>query len=105
MTTEIAILGAGSWGTALAVHLARIGHRVRLWSIEAAIVAEMRDRRANAVYLPDVLRYKQLLGLRRLFGKRFSYQQLEALRHVSPQAVARMKAGRLLSSELSSDDD
>ncbi|MCX6552937.1 MAG: NAD(P)-dependent glycerol-3-phosphate dehydrogenase [Acidobacteria bacterium] len=52
---EIAILGSGSWGTALAVHLARIGHTVRVWSIEAPIVAEMRERRANAVYLPDIV--------------------------------------------------
>lgn len=54
MTRDIAVLGAGSWGTALAVHLARIGHRVRIWSVEAPIVAEMIERRANAVYLPDV---------------------------------------------------
>ena len=54
MPSDIAILGAGSWGTALAVHLARVGHAVRLWAIEAPIVAEMRERRANAVYLPDV---------------------------------------------------
>jgi glycerol-3-phosphate dehydrogenase (NAD(P)+) len=53
--TEIAILGAGSWGTALAVHLARIGHAVRIWSVEAPVIAEMRERRANAIYLPDVL--------------------------------------------------
>jgi len=52
--SDIAILGAGSWGTALAVHLARIGHAVRIWSIEAPIIAEMRERRANTVYLPDV---------------------------------------------------
>jgi glycerol-3-phosphate dehydrogenase (NAD(P)+) len=52
--SDVAILGAGSWGTALAVHLARIGHEVRLWSVEAPVVAEMRERRANAVYLPDV---------------------------------------------------
>ncbi len=51
---SVTVLGAGSWGTALAVHLARIGHTVRLWSIEAEIVAEMVTRRANAVYLPDV---------------------------------------------------
>jgi glycerol-3-phosphate dehydrogenase (NAD(P)+) len=51
---EVTVLGAGSWGTALAVHLARIGHRVRLWSIETAVVEEMRERRANATYLPDV---------------------------------------------------
>ena len=54
MASDIAILGAGSWGTALAVHLARIGHRVRVWSIEAPIIAEMIARRANAVYLPDI---------------------------------------------------
>ncbi len=53
-TDPVAVLGAGSWGTALAVHLARVGHTVRLWSIEGPIVAEMVARRANAVYLPDV---------------------------------------------------
>ncbi len=52
--TDIAILGAGSWGTALAVHLARIGHPVRLWSIEPDVVAAVRERRSNAVYLPDI---------------------------------------------------
>jgi glycerol-3-phosphate dehydrogenase (NAD(P)+) len=52
--TDIAILGAGSWGTALAVHLARIGHQVRLWSIEPDVVEAVRERRSNAVYLPDV---------------------------------------------------
>lgn len=55
MPGEIAILGAGAWGTALAVHLARIGHAVRIWSVEAPVIAEMRERRANAIYLPDVL--------------------------------------------------
>src|SRR5580692_8432908 len=51
----IGVLGAGSWGTALAVHLARIGHDVRLWARDAALVDDMRVRRANAVYLPDVM--------------------------------------------------
>ena len=50
----MAVIGSGSWGTALAVHLARRGHEVRLWARDAALVADMRDRRANAVYLPDV---------------------------------------------------
>jgi glycerol-3-phosphate dehydrogenase (NAD(P)+) len=50
----VAILGAGGWGTALAVHLARVGHQARLWARDAALVAEMRARGANAVYLPDV---------------------------------------------------
>jgi glycerol-3-phosphate dehydrogenase (NAD(P)+) len=50
----VGVLGAGSWGTALAVHLARSGHDVRLWARDEALVADMRARRANAVYLPDV---------------------------------------------------
>ncbi|MEI6669835.1 MAG: NAD(P)H-dependent glycerol-3-phosphate dehydrogenase [Acidobacteriota bacterium] len=52
--TDIAVLGAGSWGTALAMHAARIGHAVRLWSIEPDVVDEIRVRRSNAVYLPDI---------------------------------------------------
>jgi glycerol-3-phosphate dehydrogenase (NAD(P)+) len=50
----VAVLGAGSWGTALAVHLARVGHDVRLWARDRALAEEMTARRANAVYLPDV---------------------------------------------------
>ncbi len=50
----IAVLGAGSWGTALAVHLGRIGHQVRLWARDDRLAAEIASRRANAVYLPDV---------------------------------------------------
>jgi glycerol-3-phosphate dehydrogenase (NAD(P)+) len=50
----IAVLGAGSWGTALSVHLARQGHQVRLWGRDQGLVDEMRVRRANATYLADV---------------------------------------------------
>ena len=41
-------------GTALAVHLGRVGHDVRLWARDRALVDDMRARRANAVYLPDI---------------------------------------------------
>lgn len=51
---SVAVIGAGSWGTALAIHLARVGHRVQLWGRDATLVADMTCRRANAVYLPDV---------------------------------------------------
>ena len=50
----VTVLGAGSWGTALAVHLGRVGHDVRLWARDRALVDDMVARRANAVYLPDV---------------------------------------------------
>jgi glycerol-3-phosphate dehydrogenase (NAD(P)+) len=49
----IAVLGAGSWGTALAIQLARAGRRVRLWSREADVLAAMARSRRNARYLPD----------------------------------------------------
>src|ERR1051325_1094611 len=47
-------VGAGSWGTALAVHLCRPGHDVRLWGRDAVLVDELTSRRANPTYLPDV---------------------------------------------------
>ena len=50
----IAVLGAGGWGTALGVHLVRTGHDAWLWGRDASLVAELRARRANAVYLPDI---------------------------------------------------
>jgi glycerol-3-phosphate dehydrogenase (NAD(P)+) len=51
---RVAILGAGSWGTALAVHLAREGRVVSLWARNDALISEMIARRANTRYLADV---------------------------------------------------
>ncbi len=48
---RIAILGAGAWGTALAVSLCA-GHRVTLWTRSPAQLAEMAETRSNARYLP-----------------------------------------------------
>ena len=56
----IAVLGAGSWGTALSVHLARVGHDVRLWARDEALADEMTACRANAVYLPDITKRRDL---------------------------------------------
>jgi glycerol-3-phosphate dehydrogenase (NAD(P)+) len=49
----VAVLGAGSWGTALAIQFARAGHPTRLWSRSAADVVAMRAQRQNARYLPE----------------------------------------------------
>lgn len=48
---QIAIIGAGSWGTALAVMAARAGHNVRLWSRNDAVVNSINDERVNSRYL------------------------------------------------------
>ena len=48
----IAVIGAGSWGTALALQFARRGQPVRLWGRDRAQLAGMREARVNARYLP-----------------------------------------------------
>jgi glycerol-3-phosphate dehydrogenase (NAD(P)+) len=53
-TQTIAVLGAGSWGTSLALHLTRIGHPVRLWGRDAGLVQRMLDKRENPTYLPGL---------------------------------------------------
>ena len=50
----VAVIGAGSWGTALAAHLRRRGARVRLWAREEEVVAGIRDRGRNPFFLSDV---------------------------------------------------
>ena len=50
----IAILGAGSWGTALAAHLSRSGREVRLWGRDAKLISEIQRTRSNPRYLPDI---------------------------------------------------
>jgi glycerol-3-phosphate dehydrogenase (NAD(P)+) len=50
----VAVLGAGSWGTALAIHLARAGLDVRLWARRVEHVEQMQQQRCNQQYLPDV---------------------------------------------------
>ena len=54
MTHRIGVIGSGSWGTALAVHLAHTGHDVRLWARDAGLSSEMAASRENRVYLPGV---------------------------------------------------
>lgn len=51
---SVAVLGSGSWGTALAVHLARTGHPTVLWGIETEELESMARDRVNARYLPGV---------------------------------------------------
>src|SRR5262245_2112689 len=50
----VTILGAGSWGTALAVHLARLGRDVRLWARNGGLGRVREAKRENAVSLPGV---------------------------------------------------
>ena len=62
MIKQIAILGAGSWGTALAVALAAKGHSVRLWARRAEQLAEIAEKRENRRYLPGVALAENILA-------------------------------------------
>ena len=48
------IVGSGAWGTALALTLARAGHKVTLWAHEAGLVATINEKRENDLYLKGV---------------------------------------------------
>ncbi len=52
-STPIAILGAGSWGTALAIQFARTSRPTLLWGRDAAHLRELASARSNQRYLPD----------------------------------------------------
>jgi glycerol-3-phosphate dehydrogenase (NAD(P)+) len=53
MSADIAVLGAGSWGTALAIQCARAGRAARLWGRDAAQVETLARERRNQRYLPE----------------------------------------------------
>ncbi len=56
MSLKIAIIGAGAWGTALAISASRhaAGHEVQLWTRHTAAALELQAQRSNARYLPGV---------------------------------------------------
>lgn len=53
-TAPITVLGAGSYGTALAIALSRNGHKTYLWGHNPKKIAEMAESRMNQEFLPDI---------------------------------------------------
>jgi len=50
--SEIAIIGAGAWGTGLSIVLGRKGHRIRLWALEKEVCTSINQRQVNELFLP-----------------------------------------------------
>ena len=50
---DIAVIGAGSWGTALSQVLSSNGHDVRLWARKDSVVEGVNERHRNPRYLTD----------------------------------------------------
>ncbi len=53
-TPEIGVIGAGSWGTALAIQLGRAGQRPMLWGREPEVIKALTEERCNSVFLPGI---------------------------------------------------
>lgn len=70
------VIGAGAWGTALAMAIARKGHEVWLWGRDAEQMRAMAATRTNARYLPDI-RFPEPLKLKPEFE-----QAVQQSRHV-----------------------
>ena len=54
MSEKIAVIGAGSWGTALSVSLCGNGHTVKIWDVDPSQLDELDANRENKRYLPGV---------------------------------------------------
>jgi glycerol-3-phosphate dehydrogenase (NAD(P)+) len=64
----ISIIGAGSWGTALALTLGRDGRPIQLWAYESEVVESIRLRRENEIYLPGV-RLPESISVTNILGE------------------------------------
>ncbi len=60
--TAITVVGAGSWGTALAIVLADNAHEVRLWSHNEEQVKEINECHTNKRYLPEISLPELIVG-------------------------------------------
>ncbi|MDW7671619.1 MAG: NAD(P)H-dependent glycerol-3-phosphate dehydrogenase [Bacillota bacterium] len=58
---KVAILGAGSWGTAISTVMQLNGHQVRLWMRNEQQMRDMIETRKNQKYLPEVLLSEEIL--------------------------------------------
>ena len=97
--TTAAVLGAGSWGTALAIQLAKNGHQVRAWDHDAELISALITDRQNKRYLPgnkfpDTLSAEQelttaiknadfILSVVPSYAMRVACEQLSSLNHTN----------------------
>jgi glycerol-3-phosphate dehydrogenase (NAD(P)+) len=64
--STIAIIGAGSWGTALSAALAGVGHSIRLWAYEQSVVESICQTRENRVFLPGTILPQNIIATNNL---------------------------------------
>ena len=83
---RVSIIGAGTWGTALAITLSRKGHAVTLWAYEPEVVESIRLRHENELYLPGM---KIPLGVSASASPAEAVEGAEIVLFVTPSHVLR----------------
>ena len=82
---NIAIIGSGSWGVALAIHLAKLGHNIKIWSFMKD-EADLINNERKCKFLPEVVLPNNILATQ-------SFQECikdsEYIFHVTPSKVVR----------------
>jgi glycerol-3-phosphate dehydrogenase (NAD(P)+) len=89
---EIAVLGAGSWGTALAAFMAQLGHQTRLWGRDPEHIQLLAREHENRRYLPGVKLPESLTLSPHLAG---SVIDAELVVLATPTASIRQLAGQV----------
>lgn len=90
---RIAIIGAGSWGTALALVAARAGNEVRLWAHSREVAEALQRQRENIVYLPGFKLSDTILPTNDLSE---ALNEAEIVLTVVPSHVCREVYGQML---------
>jgi glycerol-3-phosphate dehydrogenase (NAD(P)+) len=83
---RIAIIGAGSWGTALAIIAARAGHEVQLWSRNPDLITAVNERRINPFYLTSAQIPERVVALSEIDA---AVNQAEHVLFAAPSHAAR----------------
>ncbi len=92
-TKNVAVIGAGNWGTALSLSLAHTGHPVRLWAFEKEAVASIRATRENALFMPGIQLPESILATGDLAE---ALDRAEIVLTVMPSHVCRSLYERML---------
>ncbi len=79
MIRRAAVIGAGSWGTAFSLLLSRQKIETRLWVREKEILEELKTRRTNSTFLPEIVLPPDIL---------FTQEMAEALHEAEAVFVA-----------------
>ncbi|MEN6521719.1 MAG: NAD(P)H-dependent glycerol-3-phosphate dehydrogenase [Armatimonadota bacterium] len=89
---QIAVLGAGSWGTSLALLLTNKGYSVRLWSNEPGVIKDIDTNRVNSKYVPGIPFTGEILAMESMAD---AVKGVEAVLMVVPSNAVREVATQL----------